>query len=297
MVETSENLVDSEEQQYSPEEAAFLAETEPEKEDEAGEEKEETPPVTVQETQPEVAAVEPAPKQIPLAELIQERRKRQEAEQRYTHAVARLESILTQAADTTVPEEIPDKNEDPVGYLAYQQWKTLEEIRSFKEERARVEKQAEEEKTQTTFLTQYQRSIDVFAQQTPDYNDAAHYLLKDRDEELQTLGIDDPGQRMQILQHDALTIGAHAMQMGKNPGEVFYNLAAKRGYKKTAPASPPPVSPLDIVRKGQQAATTLSGSGGSGTQEITVETLLAMDDEEFRKYTQGKKWHKLHGRK
>lgn len=281
-----------EEQQYSPEEQEFL-----ESEDAGPEE------IAEEETVPEKPVleekkVEETPKQVPLSELMQERRKRQEAEQRYATAVSRLEAIIQQSAKAVEDtEEIPDKNEDPVGYLAWQQGKTLEEIRSFKEEQAEKTKQTEEERVQQTFLSEYQRNIDTFAKDNPDYNDAAQFLLRVRDEELQTLGIDDPDQRMQILHQDALTIGAYAMQQGKNPGSIFYSLAKKRGYTRNEQAfEPEKPSPLDTVRRGQKAATSLSGASGSAPVEITAEALLAMDIDEFRKYTSGKKWHKLHGR-
>jgi hypothetical protein len=295
-----EEVVIQAEQTYSPEEQAFL-----ESVDTAPEETEPVEPLEIQPEpkeevkKPDVKAetAEESPKQIPLAELMQERRKRQEAEHRYAQAVSRLETIIQQSAKAVEEtEEIPDRNEDPVGYLAWQQGKTLDEIRSLKAEKAQSDKQTEEQRVQQQFLSEYQRNIDNFAQQTPDYNDAAQFLLRARDDELQTLGIDDPDQRVQILHQDALTIGAYSMQQGKNPGEIFYNLAKKRGYAKAAAAATTTVSPLDTVRKGQAAATTLSGTGGGGGTELTAEALLAMSDNDFKKFTQGKKWAKLHGR-
>jgi hypothetical protein len=168
----------------------------------------------------------------------QEREAKKQAERTMATLLDRIEAAQKEreGRESIVQERIPNRDEDPAGYLAWQQERTLAEIRELKEERQQERQLTRQEQEQRTFLTEYQRQLDEFASKTPDYNDAANFLAKNRDEELQALGIYDPHQRQQMLHQDALQIGAFCMQQGRNPAQTFYELARKRGFQGKPPA-------------------------------------------------------------
>jgi hypothetical protein len=173
--------------------------------------------------------------------LRQEREAKKQAERTMATLLDRIETAQKerQQRESVPQEEIPNREEDPAGFLAWQQEQTLAEIRGMKEERQQERQYTQQEQQQRVFLTEYQRQLDEFANKTPDYNEAAQFLAKNRDEELQALGVYDPAKRMEMLHQDALQIGAFCMQQGRNPAQTFYELAKKRGYQGKPPAAPP----------------------------------------------------------
>jgi hypothetical protein len=173
--------------------------------------------------------------------LRQEREAKKQAERTMATLLDRIETAQKerQQRESVPQEEIPNREEDPAGFLAWQQEQTLAEIRGMKEERQQERQYTQQEQQQRVFLTEYQRQLDEFANKTPDYNDAANFLAKNRDEELQALGVYDPAKRMEMLHQDALQIGVFCMQQGRNPAQTFYDLAKKRGYRGKPPAATP----------------------------------------------------------
>jgi hypothetical protein len=257
--------------------------------------------------EPEAAAVEPEKvpvKHVPLPELLEERKKRQALEARVNQDAAqnrilreRLDAILQKIQEAEKPQEPPQPvyEEDPAAYLKWQNDQLLAERRAVAEKRAEEEKQSSQVKQLEQVRQTIKQGINQFAEVTPDYNDAAKYLIEARLKELEVMGVTDQNEIRTRLEQDEIEVGYWALQQGKSPGEVFYNLARSRGYSGTKPVAEKE-STLESVRKGQQAATSLSKAGGAPEGEITTETLLAMNDEDFAKYTKGKKWAKLHGR-
>ena len=105
--------------------------------------------------------------------------------------------------------------------------------------------------------------------------------------------------RSNIVQQYEIAIVSKAFQDGVNPAERLYAFAETRGYKKADPT--PVVDPavaaqekaaaamgeaakkLGTIARGQAAGKSLSGAGGASVDTMTIESLLAMDDEEFGK--------------
>jgi hypothetical protein len=185
----------------------------------------------------------------------EEREAKKQSEKTMAALLDRIEDAKKERESRAAAEQrefIPDREADPAAFIQWQQEQTLKEVRSLKEERAKERQLTEEEQKQQQFISEYQRQIDEFAQKTADYNDAAQFLAQRRDRELAMLGIDDPKERTQMLHQDALQIGAFALAKGRNPGQIFYELAKERGFKGTNPAvtpqnpSQPPVQPKSL---------------------------------------------------
>lgn len=206
------------------------------------------------------------------------------------------------------PEAIPDVDTDPVGHFRA---KAAEAERQLSE----INRWRQSQEANATAMNNVQRLQQIavahendFSQKTPDYQDAASYVRNARDQELQYMGYADPAIRMQIIQNDALQIAAQALQSNMNAAEVVYNIAKARGWAgKKAEASPPAPTPppapvptadakkIATIAKGQEANKSLGQVNGGANPPMTMDTLLAMSDEDFEKATKGNKWRQLMG--
>lgn len=134
-----------------------------------------------------------------------------------------------------------------------------------------------EERELMTFAMQGEQQ---FRQQAPDYEAAINHLGASRMAELEVLLPDTPAVedmarsrgfnsvaelRNSMMIQERQQLAQQAKQMGRNPAELLYTIAQRRGYAKAAPAPAAPVAnPIESVRKGQEAAASLSGGGRGG---------------------------------
>ena len=129
-----------------------------------------------------------------------------------------------------------------------------------------------------------------FAAKTPDYLDAIAHMQKVADNNLQIMGVDDPVQRAQIIRRDAMAMAVRALQAGKSPAELAYQVAKNQGY---APAATNKT--IENIQKGQKASPSMPGGGQKPPMEsLSVTALADMDDDEFNKLIDDpEKWKKL----
>lgn len=119
-----------------------------------------------------------------------------------------------------------------------------------------------------------------FAARTPDYNQAVAHLVNARRQELAFMLPDgDPraedaarqnglqsvaALRDRIMMQERDGIAKQARDYGRSPAEMIYAIAKARGYAPAPQQSaPPPVAqaPLETIKRGQEAANSLSGGG------------------------------------
>lgn len=193
-----------------------------------------------------------------------------------------FERVLAAMKQQQAPVE-DDPYEDPVAKQVRtleQQNRELSERHQEWEERSRAEAAAKQLSETVTFHEQQ------FAAQTPDYFDAANHLLQTRLAEMEILYPDDDPTVIQaarrdgfqhpalwrndLIRREAMGIAADALRSGKNPAQVYYNLAKHRGYsgKPAAPAPSAPVAPpateaakpkrMDAIKAGMDAPGSLS---------------------------------------
>lgn len=244
----------------------------------------------------------PPPGFVPHQALHQERQQRQQIAQQMATLQARTNAIL--AARQQPELQLPDLNEDPVGYV-----RGLEErLRQFEESQA-IETQNR----------QIESAIEVeentFRSYTPDYDQASAYYVQSRAQEL--LAFYPPQQAQQIMMAEARQMATEAWQRGIPAPQMVYTMAQARGYRPGAPAgsSTAPLQPqggapqpqatapspgtvpavpngapaaaavVAAAQQGQAATRTLSGgSGAASTTNLNAEALLSMSDEEFEQY-------------
>lgn len=143
--------------------------------------------------------------------------------------------------------------EDPANYLKSE----LERVRQEQEKlQHQTVEQRQAQEQETRFLQAVSSQVQQFKTQTPDYDDAFRYAHDRRVEELKILGVPESEVEAVFVQ-ESFALANQAMQQGRNPGEVVYQLAKHWGYKNTPKESPEKT--IERLEAGQKAAKTLNG--------------------------------------
>jgi predicted phage tail protein len=213
-------------------------------------------------------------------------------------ANARMEErfrMLQQATQPKAaePAPLPDMATDPIQHIDGR-FRSIEqqaaEIRQFQEQ----QRQAQAQQAQFAELRNHLvASEQAFRAETPDYDAAMQHMIQVRHAELQALGLVDPVARNQQLMQDVAQLTAQARQMGRNPADVMYQIAAARGYRKAAPAptpieaaiEAPAVSAADrqvaAIERGRAMSTTVGTSGTAPPTRLTPDRIANMSEAEF----------------
>jgi len=276
-----------------------------------------TEPVTVVKTeQPEPAKVESKEppkadgevqvnvdgKMVPLAELMEERRSRQAAQQLASQQQQQLTEMLalvrekaktlTQAEQTSAP----DPNSDPFGYINHvlgNVQQTTQELQQWRQAEAQARDAANRA---NQVLGWAQSQANSYTQTVPDYPKAMEFARQQREKELEAIGL-NPNERQQMIEKDTAEIIQLAMQKSSqgiptNPAELVYKYAQAKGYKADIVAAQKTIPDLDdkvkTISRGQEAARGVGKSSGGAPTEINTLADLAgaaedMSDEEFSK--------------
>lgn len=200
--------------------------------------------------------------------LKQERRKRQEDERKFT---ARLEALEKGGGKTDKPlspaemaAALRDDDDDPIGDLASLK-KLARHLVSQTESETQADAQTQQrtQALQTVSNTMKEYEND-FRELTPDYDKAAQHFMNARLEELKDTGLDGAALAT-AMQNDFAGIVARTVAAGKDPAEIIYNMAKRRGFTSTETFQRD-AAKLETIEKGQAQSRTLSGGGSaSGT--------------------------------
>lgn len=246
------------------------------------------------------------PKTVPLAALQESRETNKELKARLTQEAARFAALeertnkLFERIPTAAPvpqqgtqtEQI-DPSKDPLGYMLSimdQQGKELEQLKQGNQQRQDQDRTGQQlAKLQSDAVALEQE----FVTETPDYVEASQFLQSSRLKELSQLGY-TPSERQTIVRQEALGIAARAMQQGKNPAALIYEMAGLRGYAKKDAAGNgntgvQPVSAdlaanadkLKALDKGQRENVSLTNTGGNAPRPMTAQRLIEMSPAEF----------------
>lgn len=242
--------------------------------------------------EPEPAEAEGRQDKVPFHALHEERTKRKEIQDKLdaqSQHMARMEGRfqqviqgLQQAQQPPQPRP-PTVEEDPIATL-----------RALAAEREQQQAYSQQEQTRAQFEAHVGGLEQQYMRTNPDYPEAAAYLQQRRDADLQAMGITDAGRRHAALWQEAAGLAANAIQAGKNPAEVAYNLARSWGYQPKAQRQAPAEQRIEAAQRGQQASQSLSGGGGTAPGGLTLEALARMSDEDFAKVPE-ERWAKLWG--
>jgi hypothetical protein len=257
---------------------------------------------------------QPAARQgmVPHAALHEAREKLKSAEARAAEA-ERKERLLEErtnlilqrfTAPPAVPTQpapqapaIPSFEEDPAGHIlgqVRQQGAILGELVQAVTGQARQSEASQGVQQLTVRAAAMERE---FATANPDYDKASSHLFEMRRQELMAAGWTDPAEIQTMMANEATGLAARAIQQGRNPAEVVYQLAKLRGYVPPAAESgngaangttpPGGEAQLRTIAAGQQQARTVGSMPGSVPAPLTAARLLELSDDEF-----AEKWAK-----
>lgn len=213
--------------------------------------------------------------------LKESRRTIRELKESQADLQARFEAAERRQAEPAVaakaPTAMPDPNVDPIGALEWMKGHFEQQDAAQKTQKAKQDEQTAQQR-QTQALAQRMNDYETdFKEDHADYSEAAEHLKTTRLDELREAGFtgDDLNR---ALANDMFGIVTRAMQAGKDPAEVVYNLAKKRGFGVDKVATK-----LQTLAKGQQSSRTMP-SGGRPSGHLPVDQGVKLKGPAFDKW-------------
>lgn len=223
------------------------------------------------------------------AAMREERRKAREYRTQLETLQAERAARVDEDPFDAVIAALRDDDEDPLHDLA-----TVKEVLRRFRDTQRAEREAE--RTQFAHQTAQQRHFSLVAEQeaefredTPDYDTAVTHFRESLRDELTAQGFTGDALNAEFAK-SLVTLSQRALSAGKNPAEVVYALAQKRGYTpnttQTAPRTPPTLDSasqkLQTLSRGQQASKSLSSVGNSPTtSDLTVANVAKLNGKDL----------------
>jgi hypothetical protein len=230
----------------------------------------------------ETEAPPPKPERSEAEKAAASLQKALKAERRERQALqAKIEALEQRAAAPREPvsnpwEGIPDPNADPIG--------ALEHIKRIADQQAEAQRQEAARSAQEAAMLRQVQSIanamrdaeEDFRDETPDYDDAVNYLREQVLSELEDNGW-SKADALEKMNRDFLGLVPTALKAGKNPAEVAYKMAQKRGYKGLDKTG----AKIETIRQGQNAARSLSAGGQQAAKPISAASVANLKGAAF----------------
>lgn len=243
----------------------------PEEEVAAGEpaKTEEPPKAEEPEASPEDGEVEP-PKRpdkfVKIQALDEQKHKRRAAEAERDAALKRaaiLEDRWNQflTSQRQPPQQLPPKDTQPIEHFDARINQTQQTVEQLAQYAQQMQVREAQQRQVEQFKYQVASSEAEFTQENPDYPQALEFVRNRRIAELEAAGY-EPMQISEMVMRDASAIAWDAMQRGKSPAEVIYNMAVNTGFTKTDPLAAGKQK-IDATNRGIQASKSLKNSGGA----------------------------------
>jgi hypothetical protein len=222
----------------------------------------------------------PPPVNAEAADIL--RQSLENAHTRVGELQAQLEALSKAPAPAQTPA--PDPETDPLGHL-------LHKIETMSKALTEMQTQIADQREQQTQLTQFQQFQnqvnalrDEFAKTHADFGDAYNHLRAARTADLKMLGYQPVDIQKTLLQEE-VRLSQNAIQQGKNPAEVVYDMAKRHGYApKAAAPAPAPATPdakLAAIQQGQKGSTQLPST--PQLDDITLDGLKGASDADLNK--------------
>lgn len=254
--------------------------------------------VKAEETPEEVVEEQPKPKRmVDLNALHEARAKERAAKERaaqleaeYAEKMAKLEKRLELLANP--PPPVPKFEDDPANHLKAQLEATRQEIEPVKQQIAQQQEVFRRQQAEAQLTNAVQAAESEFVKAQPDYLEAVAHLQRVADANLQLMGVDDPAERAAAIRRDAMAMAARALQAGRSPAEMAYQLAKNQGYAPKA-ATNSNSDKIANIQKGQKATPSMPSGGGVKKEGISLEDIANMDDDQFDEMLSDDNWKKL----
>lgn len=209
-----------------------------------------------------------------------ERAKAREYRERADKLEARLAALEggSKKADEIDFSTLKGVEEDPIGNIEAVRRLAEQMMAERRSNGVETEQQRQFQQINTR-MTEYESD---YRAENPDYDDAAKFFREARQAELEEQGYS--GQELQRqMTNELVGMVARAMHSEKDPAEVVYKLAQKRGFgAKSTLAVDESAKKLQTVARGQNANRSLSSAGGkTGDGELTPGTVYKLDGAAF----------------
>lgn len=251
--------------------------------------------------QKEEKPVEEKPTTVPLAVFLEEKSQRRHFQQLLEGQAEQLNALREKLDNFTAkPVEVPEKDDDPIGFLAHQTTDTKASIDALK---AQIAELSESQKVEQ-FRSALVKMETDFATSKTDYWQAVEFLKSARRQECEEIGYSEK-EIQNAISSDYSKLVQSAVANGKNPAEIAYKLAVSRGF--SAKDAKTEVTPggikatnesLKKLAQKQLASKSLSGTSSKlQKDDLTTEAAVMADDSEFDALLVGRKneknWERL----
>jgi hypothetical protein len=224
-------------------------------------------------------------KHVPLAELLEERGRRKEAqarmeemERRFAEFQARTGEYIRQQQVAAVPPQPEVKyDEDPIEYLRQQQAAVAQNLEMMRAQQEALVQRQHAERQWSNMREAVGQAEKTFAQKQPDYWDAVQHLRQTRQQQLLSQGATEQ-QAAMVIQQDAIAVANEAGRLGLSPAEYAYRIAVGSGYAPKAQQA------AKMAAAAEEAPKSLGGASGKADASApSLSDISRMSDKEFDK--------------
>lgn len=204
-------------------------------------------------------------------------------EQNLQRMQARQEQFLREQQFRQLQQQAPDPYEHPEAARAWQQQQQELQARLFQAEQQRQQQaiQRQEQERQFQFVNQTVEDIEAeFKASNPDYDDATEHLLSTQQKLLEGMGY-PPQVAAEQVGMWSLSVATQAIQSGKNPAQVAYQLAKEMGYRPKGSDAETAAQKLANMKAGQNSAKTLSGGGAGVKGGTSLKQIASLEGAAF----------------
>ena len=221
-----------------------------------------------------------------------------EAQQRINLLTGQLQGVLTQAQQQQLASQPapPNPETDPIGAMMHQLNVLNQQVLSLQQGFVGQASQQQQQQMLAAFANQVQQLRVEFAKTTPDYDAAITPLRTVRVNDLRNFGMTD-SQIAQQMAADEFGIAQAAIQSGRNPAQVLYEMSQRHGSTSTAaPAAPTQQqAQLDAIARAQNAAPTLNSAPPTNV-DVSTDALRNASDADLNRIVQNDAlWDKIAG--
>ena len=221
-------------------------------------------------------------KTVPQGALHAERERRKSVETELAAAREQLGKIaeMRKRVAESKPPELPAQD-DPAAMDYLRQRVAEIDQRQVAQDSERQQQQLDQYEVQHLTAVMAQAEA-AYRQEKPDYDDAIGYVIEARARELSLYGM-DPVSIQRAIADEIADIARTAVNQGKNPADIGYQIAQARGYRPAQQQQQQggAAAQVEAIKRAQQAGKTLGGGGGSRAGTLNATSIAALSDDEF----------------
>lgn len=229
---------------------------------------------------------------VPLGALQEERTKRQDAQQRETQLLERMNRLLEAQAQAQLqtqqpqqepekPIEIPAFVDDPEGHLNALKQQFQRELDTIRQGQAQTSQQQQAQQQLQQLAATVGQQEAAYRQTTPEYDQALAFFNERKTAEYMALGL-DAGAAAQQLARDYQGLAIRAQQANTNPAQMLHNIAKALGFT----AQQQPQQGQQPPKQAPTSLSTINGSSRAPDQRgnVTAKDIATMSNEDFDKF-------------